>query len=830
MSQTIKLEVKGLHTYSSELSGVPRGGLAIANNVDISRLNIIGPRRGYNYLDYDLPLSADRASKIVFYSDEVFVHYNNATFAYYDPASGFSSRGSLIKPTTAVSINTANINKNLYITSSTGIQKMDDTTASIFQAGLPQGIHIESALSASTGTAIDNGNSVAWRYIVGTKDNNGNFIRGGVSGRNTLSNSSGATKDGDLTIFLPDGLSTSHFIQVYRSIGTTGTPSDDMQLTYEHNLTSTDISNGYVSISDITPDDLLGAYLYTSPSQEGIAENNFEPPVAHDIEEYKNHLFFADVKSKHRFTFTIIGTGSPDGIQVDDTMSITDGTNTETYTAKAAEDGANLYYAVSTGGTAEQNITDTTASLVKIINENSSYWYAYNLSAGSGTLPGKIMLEERTLGGAQFNVTSDRQTAYNPQLAGTATDSQKSSNDEFKNGLMFSKQGQGEAVPLKNIFFVGSSDDRIRRIISLRDGLFIIKEDGVFVLRGNSAATFSVQPLDLTAKIICTDSIVTVNNRIYGLFDAGVCEISDSGVDIISLPIKEEFEELMGDTLTLLDTYGFAISDQVNGKYVLSLPSTSTDTYSTKQFIYDTNGATWVNWDLTLTCGGVNPADNKIYVGNATTNQVKIERKEFDYTDYADFGNTCTISSASTTTLTIDNTDDMAAGDYLEQGSLSSYIVSVDIVAGTVVVEDDLSWTTGVATVTHLKSIRCEVEWNPEFAGNPSGLKMFYETNLIFKRNFQREIDISFFTDTDPSVETITLEDTSGNGAWGEFVWGEEVWGGEQGREPKRVGVPRSKSRCNQISVRMVSNQVYSDFLLNGLSLTFNTTSTRTTR
>ena len=54
MTQTMKLQVKGLHTYSSELSGVPQGALSVARNVDITRLNIIGPRRGYNFLRHPL--------------------------------------------------------------------------------------------------------------------------------------------------------------------------------------------------------------------------------------------------------------------------------------------------------------------------------------------------------------------------------------------------------------------------------------------------------------------------------------------------------------------------------------------------------------------------------------------------------------------------------------------------------------------------------------------------------------------------------------------------------------------------------------------------------
>ena len=250
----MKLEVKGLHTYSSELSGVPAGALSVARNVDITRQNIVGPRRGYNYLNNDLPLSADRASKLVFYNSDLFAHYNGATFATYNsdgiafifvdgdvtvgtdkiaetahllktgdkgqftstgtlPAGlslatdyyairndadtfqiattealalagtavditsaasggnhtftpdGWLGRGALIAPTTAPSIKAARMNKNLFLTSSSGLQKMDDTASSIFQAGLPQGIHTTAVLTAlgsgGGGTAIAGSDNVA---------------------------------------------------------------------------------------------------------------------------------------------------------------------------------------------------------------------------------------------------------------------------------------------------------------------------------------------------------------------------------------------------------------------------------------------------------------------------------------------------------------------------------------------------------------------------------------------------------------------------------------------------------------------------------------------
>jgi hypothetical protein len=226
----------------------------------------------------------------------------------------------------------------------------------------------------------------------------------------------------------------------------------------------------------------------------------------------------------------------------------------------------------------------------------------------------------------------------------------------------------------------------------------------------------------------------------------------------------------------------------------------------------------------------VDPDEGKIYYGVAGESKVKVERKNFDYTDYVDYGNTCTISAYSGTTVTIDNTADMAIGDLLVQGDNLGYIESIDLANGQVTIDAEQDWTLSTADVEHLRAIYCKVEWNAEFAGNPAGYKQFYECSLLFKQGFQKEATVYFYSDTNPGESSIDITSSSGNGAWGEFAWGDEAFGGEVVKEPTRLGVPREVSRCNQLSVRFESRVGYSDFQLNGVTLVFNPISTRAAR
>jgi hypothetical protein len=833
MSQSITLDVRGEHTYASDISGVPTGSLYLARNVNINRQGIAEPRRGFNVLTYGLPIASDRPKRLVFWNSELFAHYNGTTFAYYNPASGFSSRGSLAAPSNATSARfVSSQNKNLYVTSDAGLKKTDAVATSLYAAGVPKGLTIDLSV-AGAGTAVANNMYVTYRYLLGRKDANSNPVLGGVSGRFTIQNTAGSTQNITARCYIPSGLDATYYLQLYKCPeSTVAATTDELQLCYETPLSNTHVSNGYVDVTDITPDALLDATIYTAPTQQGLVNDNTRPPLARCIAEYKNCLFFGDVDAPQRFIFSLISSSSTSGgFQAGDTITLTLGATTEIYTGHATTFNSSIKQFVVTDG-ASTAIDATIKSFIKCVNLASAIVSAFSMTEGATDLPGKVLLEAKSVGTATFTAVSSRAAAFQPQLPTSATINNTSTADTFKHGLMFSKPFEPEAVPIKNIFKVGSSDDRIKQIIALRDGLFIFKErDGCYVLRGDTEANFAVTPLDKTAKIVAPDSLAEVNNLVYGLFEAGICEVSDTGVSIISIPIKDQLQPLMGAPLTALKAYAFGIGSDTDGKYILCVPETSSDTTCTKQHVFDTFGRTFCSWDLNLTCGGVNPVDAKTYLGAGDSNMIKQERKAFDYTDYADFGATCTISSYTGTTVTINNTSGMAAGDILEQGANNrAYVESVDPVAGTVVIDTEQAWTLSTADVTHVKAIDCKVQWNPDFGGNAAGLKQYYECGLILKQAFQKSATLYFTSDLNPSEASIPITSASGNGEWGQFAFGDEVFGGEQARSPKRIGIPRGHARCSQLSVRFENRVAYSDFQLTGLALSFNPTSTRTTR
>jgi hypothetical protein len=137
-----------------------------------------------------------------------------------------------------------------------------------------------------------------------------------------------------ITASIPQEIaSTQYLYQIYRtspSQSAVTEPFDDFRLVAEQNIDSTDVSRGFISYSDDLPQLLLEGqpYLYTNSAQEGILQSNTRPPRAEDITVFKGYAFYANTLQYHIRTFTVV---DPTKLTSGDTVSLTDGTTTETY-------------------------------------------------------------------------------------------------------------------------------------------------------------------------------------------------------------------------------------------------------------------------------------------------------------------------------------------------------------------------------------------------------------------------------------------------------------------------------------------------------------------
>lgn len=823
MSQKMVLKIKGLQTNQNQLSEITEGALALAKNINIDKDSVAESRRGYDRLG-NAPSSSARHDRVTSYQDHLIARRSDDdSLNYYVSGSGWTQySGTYDHPDSNLAkMRFVKSSGNLYFTTSAGVKVLDVYTGPVYNTGMPQGLDGVATTTGASGFMTNN-TQVAYRIVFGSRDANNNLYLGTPSQRIIAVNSSGGTRDVSLTFSLPDGLTVNDFFQVYRSKESTSSTTeanDELQLVYEKNPTAGEITAKSVAFTDSTPVSLMGAALYSNASQEGISESNDEPPLAQDIALFKNFMFYSNVTTKHNISIKLLSVGGSSGLALNDTITI----NSLVYTAKAAETIASREFKLFTAGSAAQNIDDTARSLVKVINQHTSNTdiYAYYLS-GFQDLPGQILLKKRTLSGTSFAVTS---SVTLPWDLGTGA----SSNDNYINGLMWSKIQQNEHVPSSHLELIGSKNYPIRRIIALRDSLFILKTDGVFRLTGANGS-WSIDPLDTSTKITAPDSAAVVNNQIFALTDQGIVSISDVGVQVISRPIENKIQDLISVNYDSLKNLSLGISYDTDRKYLLSVITNVGDTYGTQVFVYNTFTNAWTTWEKNIQHAFVNETNDKIYICNPTDQHILQERKSLTYTDYIDEEiDGFSVVSSSSYSVVLNSVSGLDIGYLLyESSSVYSVITAIDVPTSTVTVNDLKTWSTGAVTI--YKAITCELEFASNVLDNAGVMKHFQEAAFLFRENNFINGTSSFYTDISGGYSNTTIYGAFGGGSWGLFSWGNVPWGGISRPKPIRVFIPREKSRGSLISVKMIIANAYAKWSLNGISLQFDFVSERSGR
>jgi hypothetical protein len=829
MATSLFLKFKGLFTNSNELSSVPDGALITAENIDILSENLAQPRRGFGLLADSTFGDADtRIDSMWTFGNELFAHNSADGIGEADTISrltsgAWSDYSGTFEAPSGHKIRPLFANQNTYLNTSDGIKKLDSNSGTIVDAGGYKGLDISASASASVSTWLADDYRTAYRCVWGIKDANNNLVLGAPSQRESFVNTTGSAKAIDLRITIPAGVTTDWFVQLYRAAAVDNSssdtePSDEMGLVYEISPTSGNITAGYIDITDITPDELRGATIYTAASQEGLANSNEAPPLAKDMAVFRDCTFFVNTISKHRYTMTLLAV-SGSGLVNDDTITI----GGVVYTGKATETIASAQFAVVTGGSASQNIRDTAISLIRVINRHaSSTVYAYYLSSVDD-LPGKILIEERGIGGNSFAVISSRGSAFNPTLPSSGT-TESSTNDTYVNGAYFSKPNQNEHVPLVNFLTVGSKNREILRAVALRDSLILLKEDGIYRITGYYPS-FNVELLDSSAIIIGKETPAILNNVIYCLSSQGIVAIGDS-VTVISIPIEDQIREKVAAFQSSIESRAFGVAYESERRYYLFWPSTSGSTFSDEALVFNSYTRTFVTHSLSASTAYVDAVENTLYLAPADSAIVKTENRTYSQTDHGDYLREDAISVISALDITLSDSTNVEVGDVIYQSdTVYSYITSISGDVATV--QTDPGFT--VAACTIFKAIATSIKWAPITFGNPAHMKQFNSLEVLFKSDFNGTAYIYFESDLDQNLDVVEIEGEP-VGLWGSFEWGGAPWGGQPVRRPYRIWVPRSKQRSSQLSVNFQHKIGFSLWEMEGISISGEMGSEKTNR
>lgn len=668
-------------------------------------------------------------------------------------------------------------------------------------------------------------------------------------------------------------------------------PDDAMQLVQQANFTTGELTAGTVSYLDSRPDSLKGAALYTNATQEGALAANTPPPYCTDMCLFNSYAMFSNTKQKQTLLFNLVGVGLPGGIgYLNTTGNITFGSPiitsipstanlhtgmlvrnaglptgtkilsidsatqiTVTHNATANDTGTTLkindtltiagtdyiasslndfttneFLVIDNSGSVGLNVAETTKNLLLVLNltDSNTAVYGTDITAANET-PGHIAIQERLIAGDEFYVTTSAPTAaFTPIIPHTGT-TFASNNDARQNRVYISKLLQPEAVPIASNLDVGSRDFPIIRMVTLKDAVYVLKQDGNYKIVDQGNGVFAVSLTNNNTICLVPESVQVIDNQIYMFSTQGIVAMSDTGSVIKSYCIENELLKLSSSNYANFSPLSFAVTYEADRKYIFYTVTSPTDTYPTQAFVYNYITETWTRWTTPRTCGLLLIRNQKLYTGHPTNGFVYEERKLLDpisKSDYADEEYPVTITAVTGTVIELTDTSNVLAGMTLVQNYLNSIVVSVDS-STEITVDTVLPYQNGAAIVyTPILNL---IQFIPEDCKNIGMVKDFSELTLVFLNAGFKEVEMMTSTNFQRGTIFTPLSVSSGLG-WGTFPWGTEPWGGAvNSNQEIRTYLPREHMQCLYLDIGLKLNQAFTNLSFEGVSILYNVVSSR---
>ena len=301
MSQAIIVRCGGLASDLSPLAGED-GRLKVADNVVIDRPGVARPRPGLpagetHDADSRRPRSFGFLSDSAPYVSESAGDGTDYQIRLYSSASPLTVPTGGAEPLARFDSWTqfANARRNLYWTSKIGPCKVSSVvqTAAV-QAGMHEAPSAQMTAVSLGAVAVPDGQARAYRVCFVKRDANGLVTRSAPSPWQSYENTTGVTRDVDLSVPLPTYALAGDAVELYATVTVpnTDTPSDMMYLSKRQTVTSGDVSAGVVTVRDSRTNDQLGSELYTNPTREGLLKSNYRPPASGALAQWNECMWF----------------------------------------------------------------------------------------------------------------------------------------------------------------------------------------------------------------------------------------------------------------------------------------------------------------------------------------------------------------------------------------------------------------------------------------------------------------------------------------------------------------------------------------------------------
>lgn len=464
--------------------------------------------------------------------------------------------------------------------------------------------------------------------------------------------------------------------------------------------------------------------------------------------------------------------------------------------------------------------------------------YGDNTNSTSLNLGVQYVFESKTVDGPAFTVKSSKPKAFSRPLDNTVG---LTSTKDFAPGwLSYSKAFQPEAVPLDNYVIVGSETEKILRLVSTRDSLWVFKTDGLWRITGDSPATIRIDSFDPNCRLssAAPQLVTTYGNDVYVWAKGGLYRVNDGGVVPIDQGIRQYLLETIGDLADTVSPYALA---SYSGRWVMFRPTSAGEG---RQYVYWPDTDAWTYWIPPAnfqTAGGIVANENPqpLFAGGSFTAGYQLDdttiAPSYDEVSlvYDGFGVPVTIDVAEYGPYGYVTHDVLAVTGYEVQvgdafldvdGNLLYVQALVDSVSCILTSSAGLG-TSG--TANYLRAFPCRVMWSA-IPGAGLGLQShFTKATFAFDRvrggeNFTYEFDgyQNVGVVTDPELYVPLATDNS------EYGW---TTGGKPAVEQRPV--PRNGPRRDWgIKVGFSTQQAGQYFRTNGIAVAWEPVGDKVTR
>lgn len=613
-------------------------------------------------------------------------------------------------------------------------------------------------------------------------------------------------QDVTITFTVPSDIVAGDFYEIYRTLQAPSASTDPGE-TFKRVKKATYVSGMTITYNDTSQDASLDLNLYTNDTEEGPNQTNDRPPHCISMLLYKGHVFYLFCKREESLTFQL---DTAQSLLVNSSQIVVNTGSDVAYTFATAEDQALRKFKLFTTAdpsspTMAQVVEKTMKSFVKIVNRDSaSQVNAFYISGGDDA-PGKVELRQKTINSNPFTV---RGVGIAGQFTPDILTAQSSSSDLQENVVYRSKFGQPEAVPRFNRHFLGRKNKFILGGDANREAAFILKEDGIFTISGETDGgagfNFLVTEHDPTIILRGKETIVSLDNAVYAVTSQGGTRITQAGSAIFSRAIEIDLLGLMQNASFIQEAY--AISYESERKYILIPKGGPIYVYN-----YITNA--WCVWLLDVTCGLVLTAADKLYLAHGSEPYILEERKSLSYSgdDFQDESITGTISAVGSATVDLTYTyfKPLTAGWHLKQGLIEARILSVTTLSATsfrLALSGDYPFVAGAALVS--QPIKVRIEWAPETAQSAGVIKQFSAVQVYQENEDGRTNRLGFLADHQEAYEFVADIVQPRSRGWGLDSWGSDPWGSpKRGRAtPVKTAVPQNHQRARALQVAYENN------------------------